>query len=244
MTKNQKVAIILGVVCCILVISIFTQMKTVNDMENSVGTTLSANSELIDEVFSAQEDYDKLYAQLEKAEEELEKIRTEATAGNQEATDAEAELKENNILLGLTEVKGEGIVITLDDNRNVEGSEVNLSQYLIHEEDLLRIVNELFNAGAEAVSINENRVTSMTAVRCDGNIIRVNGQIITVPITIKAICSKAIQGTLRRPGGYLQLMANAGIEINIVTSDEMGEIVIPKYNGVYASSYITRGDEE
>lgn len=240
MIKNNKIAIVLGVVCCILVISIFTQMKTVNDMENSVGTTLSANSELIDEVFSAQEDYDKLYAQLEKAEEELEKIRTEATAGNQEATEAEAELKENNMLLGLTEVKGEGIIIILDDNRNVEGDEINLSQYLVHEQDLLQIVNELFNAGAEAISINEHRVTNITAIRCDGNIIRVNGQIITVPITIKAICSKAIYNTLIRPGGYLQAMANAGLPPDIERSDE---IIIPKYNGVYSSSHIVRGDE-
>lgn len=240
MIKNNKVAIVLGVVCCILVIAIFAQMKTVNEMENSVGTTLSANSELIAEVLSAQEDYDKLYAQLEKAEEELEEIRTEATAGNQEATDAETELKENNKLLGLTEVKGEGIIITLDDNRNVESSEGNLSQYLVHEEDLLQVVNELFNAGADAVSINEHRVTSITAIRCDGNIIRVNGQIITVPITIKAICSKAIYNTLIRPGGYLQLMANAGVYPDIEKSDE---IVIPKYNGVYSNTYITRGDE-
>lgn len=240
MTKNQKVAIILGVVCCMLVISIFAQMKTVNDMENSVGTTLSANSELIAEVLSAQEDYDKLYSQLEKAEEELEKIRTEATAGNQEATDAEAELKENNMLLGLTEVKGEGIIIILDDNRNVESDEINLSQYLVHEQDLLHVVNELFNAGAEAVSINEHRVTNTTAIRCDGNIIRVNGQIITVPITIKAICSKAIYNTLIRPGGYIQAMADEGVPPKIERSDE---IVIPKYNGVYSSSHIVRGDE-
>lgn len=240
MTKNQKVAIVLGVVCCILVISIFAQMKTVNDMENSVGTTLSANSELIDEVFSAQEDYDKLYAQLEKAEEELEKIRTEATAGNQEATDAEAELKENNMLLGLTEVKGEGVIITLDDNRNVEGDEINLSQYLVHEQDLLQIVNELFNAEAEAISINDHRITNITAIRCDGNIIRVNGQMITVPITIQAICSKAISNTLNRPGGYLQRMADEGIDVKLGTSDE---IVIPKYNGVYSSSHLVRGDK-
>ena len=240
MIKNNKVAIVLGVVCCILVIAIFTQMKTVNDMENSVGTTLSANSELIAEVLSAQEDYDKLYAQLEKAEKELEQIRTEATAGNQEATEAEAELKENNMLLGLTEVKGEGIIITLDDNRNVESTEGNLSQYLVHEEDLLQVVNELFNAGADAISINEHRVTSITAIRCDGNIIRVNGQIITVPITIKAICSKAIYNTLIRPGGYLQLMADAGVIVEIEKSDE---IAIPKYNGVYSNTYITRGDE-
>ena len=240
MIKNNKVAVVLGVVCCILVIAIFAQMKTVNDMENSVGTTLSGNSELIDEVLSAQEDYNKLYAQLEKAEEELEQIRTEATAGNQEATDAEAELKENNMLLGLTEVKGEGIIITLDDNRNVESDEGNLSQYLVHEEDLLQVVNELFNAGADAISINEHRVTNTTAIRCDGNIIRVNGQVITVPITIKAICSKAIYNTLIRPGGYLQLMADEGVVVEIERSDE---IVIPKYNGVYSSAHLVRGDE-
>ena len=238
MIKNNKVAIVLGVVCCILVISIFTQMKTVNNMENSIGTTLSANSELIAEVLSAQEDYDKLYAQLEKAEEELEQIRTIATAGNQEATEAEAELKKNNMLLGLTEVKGEGIIITLDDNRNVENDDVNLSQYLVHEQDLLQVVNELFNAEAEAISINEHRVTSTTAIRCGGNIIRVNGQVITVPIKIQAICSKAIYNTLIRPGGYLQWMADGGVIVEIEKSDE---IVIPKYNGVYSSSHLEKG---
>lgn len=238
--KNNKVAIILGVVCCVLVISIFAQMKTVNEMENSVGTTLSANSELIDEVLSEQEEYDKLYKQLEKAEEELERIRTEATAGNQEDLAAETELKENNMLLGLTEVKGQGIIIKLDDNRNVEGDELNISQYLVHEEDLLHVINELFNAGAEAISINEHRVINTTAVRCDGNIIRVNGQIITVPITIKAICSKAILNTLIRPGGYIQWMEDAGVIVEIDSSDE---IVIPKYNGVYTDVHLVRGEE-
>lgn len=240
MIKNNKVAIVLGIVCCILVISIFAQMKTVNEMENSVGTTLTANSELIDEVLSEQEQYDRLYEQLERAEEMLEVIRTKATAGNQEDLEAEAELKENNKLLGLTEVKGEGIIIKLDDNRNIEGDELNLSQYIVHEEDLLQVVNELCNAGAEAISINEHRVTNTTAVRCDGNIIRVNGQVITVPITIKAICSKAIYNTLIRPGGYLQLMADEGVIVEIDSSDE---IVIPKYNGVYTDAYIVRGDK-
>lgn len=244
MTKDQKVAIVIGSVCLVLVIAIFAQIKTVNDMENSVGTTLSGNSELIDEVFSEQEKYDYLYKQLEKTEEKLEEVRTEATAGNQEDLEKENELKQNNMLLGLTEVKGEGIIIILDDNRNVEGDELNLSQYIVHEEDLLQVINELYNAGAEAISINEHRITNTTAIRCDGNIIRVNGQIITVPITIKAICSTAIFNTLIRPGGYLQLMADEGVIVKIFTSIDTGEeIVIPKYNGVYTDTHLTRGDE-
>ena len=119
MLKNKNVAIALGILCCILVIGIFAQMKTVGEMQNSVGTTLSSNSELIDEVLSEQEKYNRLYDQLEKAEKRLEKVRKEATAGSQEATDAEKELKENNMLLGLTDVKGEGIIIKLDDSKDV-----------------------------------------------------------------------------------------------------------------------------
>lgn len=240
MDKNKKAAIVMGTVCFVLVISIFIQMKTVNEMGNSVGTTLSANSELIGEVLSQQEEYNKLYAQLEKTEEKLEKIRKEATAGNQEASEAEKELKENNVLLGLTEVKGEGLIIYLDDNRNVEGDELNISKYLVHEEDLLQIVNELFNAEAEAVSINEHRVTNTTAIRCDGNIIRVNGQVVTVPITIRAICSKAIYNTLIRPGGYIKRMADEGVVVKI---EEKDEITVPKYNGVYSNAHLARGDK-
>ena len=105
---------------------------------------------------------------------------------------------------------------------------------------MLHVINELYNAGAEAVSINGNRIVSTTSVLCDGNIIRVNGKIITVPITIKAICSKSIYNTLIRPQGYLQLMANEGVVVNIESSDE---ITIPKYEGVYSSSHLTRGEE-
>lgn len=237
--RKKYIAIILGIVCFILVISIFTQMKTVENMKKTVNTGLSRNSDLIDEVFRLQEKNNKLYEQLEDSENRLEKIRTQAASGSKEDTEAEAELKENNLLLGLSEMKGEGIIITLDDNRNIQGDELNVSQYLVHEEDLLQVVNELFNAGAEAISINGHRIVNSTAILCDGNIIRVNGKVITVPITIKAISSKAIYNTLIRPKGYLQLMADEGVDVKIESSDK---ITIPKYDGVYNYSHLTGGD--
>lgn len=237
--KKQYIAIVLGLVCFILVISIFMQIKTVTKMQATVGTTLSANKGLIDEVFSMQEKYDNLYEELEEREKQLEKIRTEAASGNEEDANYEQELKENNLLLGLSDMKGEGIIITLDDNRNAEADEVLASQYIVHEEDLIQVVNELFNAGAEAVSINNNRVVNTTSILCDGNIIRVNGKIITVPVTIQAICSRSIYNNLIRPQGYLQLMADEGVVVKI---SESGNITIPKYDGIYSYNYIARGD--
>ena len=223
--RKKYIAIVLGIVCFILVISIFTQMKTVESMKKTVNTGSSRNSDLIDEVFRLQEKNNKLYEQLEDSEDRLEKIRTQAASGSEEDTESEAELKENNLLLGLSEMNGEGIIITLDDNRNIQGDELNVSQYLVHEEDLLQVVNELFNAGAEAISINGHRV--------------VNGKVITVPITIKAISSKAIYNTLIRPRGYLQLMADEGVDVKIERSDK---ITILKYDGVYNYSHLTGGD--
>lgn len=237
--RKKYIAIVLGIVCFILVISIFTQIKTVESMKKTVNTGSSRNSDLIDEVFRLQEKNNKLYEQLEDSEGRLEKIRTQAASGSEEDTESEAELKENNLLLGLSEMNGEGIIITLDDNRNIQGDELNVSQYLVHEEDLLQVVNELFNAGAEAISINGHRVVNSTAILCDGNIIRVNGKVITVPITIKAISSKAIYNTLIRPRGYLQLMADEGVDVKIERSDK---ITIPKYDGVYNYSHLTGGD--
>lgn len=238
--KKEYVAVVLGMVCFVLVISIFMQIKTVDNMKTSVGTTLSQNSELIDEVFRTQEKYETVFRQLEDAEKRLEIIRTKAISGNEEDANVETELKENNKLLGLTELKGEGIIITLDDNRNAK-DEIDLNKYLVHEDDLLHVVNELFNAGAEGISINGHRVVGSTSILCDGNIIRVNGEIVTVPIEIKAICSKVIVNTLIRPGGYLQLMADEGVVVEI--DDTRDTITIPKFNGVYNFTHLARGEE-
>ena len=238
--KKGHVAIALGMVFFVLVIAVFMQVKTIDNMKNSVGTTLSQNSELIDEVFRYQEKYEAVFRQLEEAEKRLEVIRTKAISGSEEDANVEAELKENNKLLGLVELKGEGIIITLDDNRNAK-DEIDLNKYLVHEDDLLYVVNELWNAGAEGISINGHRVVGSTSILCDGNIIRVNGEIVTVPIEIKAICSKVIVNTLIRPGGYLQLMADEGVVVKI--DDTLDSITIPKFNGVYNYTHLIRGEE-
>lgn len=241
--KKQHIAVILGAVCMVLTMAIFTQIRTINSMRKSVGTTLSKNADLIDEVLHSQEENKNLYKELEMAEAKLEIIRTRAIAGNQEDAETEKELKDNNTLLGFSEMKGEGLIITLDDNRKVDGDELNISQYLVHEGDLLHVVNELFNAGAEAISINDNRVVTPTDILCDGNIIRVNGKITTVPIKIKAICSTSIYNTLIRPKGYLKIMEEQGVVVDIKSSDEIGQIIVPKYDGIYSNSHLTRGED-
>ena len=153
-----------------------------------------------------------------------------------------SEKKEDRKLLGLTEVTGPGFIINLDDNRQINSSEVlNVSDYLVHEGDLTYIINELFNAGADAIAINDQRITSKTSILCDGNIIRINGEMVSVPITIKAIgYPERLDYALNRPGGYLEILANAGVQVYVQKSDK---VTLPKYEGVYSSDFLPTGDE-
>ena len=225
----------------VLTIAICVQINTIEEATSTVGTTLRDNSGLRDELLSVQAKYQSLYNELEEREKNLEETRQKAANNNESDAKNEEQIKNNQKLLGLTEVSGQGLIIRLDENREVDSNQVlNINGYLVHEEDLLYIVNELFNAGADAVSINDQRIVSTTSILCDGNIIRVNGEMIGVPITIKAIgYPERLDGALTRPGGYLEVMANDGVIVSVERSENIN---ISKYNGVYAYEYLTRGD--
>lgn len=96
------------------------------------------------------------------------------------------QLKRSEVLAGLTEVEGEGIILTLTDStwqtdsNTVEGKEL----LLIHDGDLRQAISELAAAGAEAYSINGQRVISTTPIRCVGPVITVNEQKMAPPYEI------------------------------------------------------------
>lgn len=238
--EKYKIAVILGIVCFTLTIGICIQIKSVDSITEKEGISISDNSELIDEVFKQRQIYKDAYKRLEEAELKLETIRTQATENSGIDNSIEEQIKNNNRLLGLTEVKGAGIIIKLDDNRDVNIDEllIDPSSLIVHEGDLIQIVNELFNAGADAISINGKRVVSTTAILCDGNIIRINDEMVGVPIEIKAIgYPERLYYALNRTQGYLDLMKRDGV---IVSTEKKDELTIPKYEGVYQYEYIKR----
>ena len=232
----KKTAIVLGTVCLILTIAIFIQIKTVESITNEEGISLNDNAELKNEVLKWRQAYRDAYNQLEDAEQRLEEARTQVATNNTVDTEVENQIKKNNELLGLTEVKGSGVIIRLDENREVKQEDIiALNSYLVHEGDLIHIINEVYNAGADAISINGKRIVNTTSILCDGNIIRINDEIVGVPIEIKAISYPQALYNLKRKGGYLSLMASGGV---IVEMEESDDITIPKYEGVYKYEYI------
>lgn len=237
--KRWKIALTLGIVCFILTIAISIQFKTIKDSNSTVSQTLTGN-ELRDQVLKWKEKYDKASKDLEKSENKLEEIRLQATQNDENALNKENEIKQDNVLLGLTDVSGSGIVITLKDNNAVNRSSLspldNIELYLVHAGDLVEVVNALRNAGAEAISINDQRITNFTSIYCAGNVVVVNGEKISSPVEIKAIGSpELLYGSITIPGGYLELMKETGVMVEVNKADN---ISIGKYERVLNTQYM------
>lgn len=237
---NKKwIPLILGIMCFILTLLISVQYRTVKNANKVAGTDV--NSELKTEVLIWKEKYEEVYEVLQKAEDILESKREEATNNSNTSSSIQEQLKTLNSLIGTIDVKGNGIVITVADNSNVTTETVgvfdNISNYLIHDKDLLMLVNELKNAGAEAISINDERIINTTSITCDGNVILINGNKISSPFEIKAIGSQeALLGAIQRPGGYLEKELKS---YGLVTKVEKQEnITIYKYSGIINYTFL------
>lgn len=238
MNNKKKIGLILGLMCMLLSYGIAAQIK----MTNSTGSTMSTNAtenELRNAVLKSKEKYDNLYLALEEAEKKLESERANATKNNGELTDLENSIKEGNKVLGLTEVTGDGVKVILNDNQKIPSNSYfgDLNDLLIHYNDVIRIVNELKNAGAEAISVNDQRIVTTSAIECVGNVIKINGVKVGVPFEIKAIGFPAYMiGALDRKGGYLENLRNYELVAEIKKEENL---TIPKYTGVIKFDYAT-----
>ena len=231
--NKKMISLVLGIMCFALTLGICVQIKTVKSSNSTVGSSYEENN-LRTEVLKYKERYDNKYKELEIAEKELEKERQNSTKNNAELEEKEEEITQGNKIIGLTEVTGPGVVITLSDSKKDASSVLNPSTLLVHDVDILGVVNELKNAGAEAISINEQRIVPTTSISCGGNIIDINGEKVGAPFVIKAIGLPEQLAGLSRPGGYLEILEAASIGVEL---KKINNIIIPKYTGVIKYDY-------
>lgn len=234
--KNKKIiSIVLGLMCFALTLGICVQLKTVTGSNSIAGESTGENDELRAEVLKYKEKYDNKYKELEEAEEELEKERQSSTENNSELEQKEEEIKQGNKMIGMTEVTGPGVMITLSDSQKDTSTALNVSDLLVHDADVLSVINELKNAGAEAISINDQRLIPTSSIVCAGNVIEINGEKVGAPFEIKAIGLPEQLAALSRPGGYLEILKTATVGVELKKSNS---ITIPKYTGVITYKYM------
>lgn len=236
MRKEKWQVFIIGGLCFLTAASICVQYRSAQSYitKSDVSVQSMSENKLRDNVLKEQENNKKLSRELQSKLDELENLRKTTASNSEEAQALETQLTELNRLLGYTDVTGKGLVITLQDADASSNGYTN--DNLVHDLDLVDIVNELFNAGAEAVSINDQRITTSTAINCNGNVVRINNEKVSVPFVIKAIGSpEGLYGTMTRPGGYLSLMENGKIKIKV---EKKEELTVSKFNGTHQYKYM------
>jgi len=150
------------------------------------------------------EEMAKLRAEVLKLREEKTKLEIAASSKTDLSEELNNTLQEAKVFAGLTEVEGPGVTVILKDSKKPTEELPNINDAIIHDADVVRVINELWNAGAEALTVNNKRAGPTTSYRCVGSVIVVDGARFAAPIVIRAIGDPdALYGGLNLPGGVL-----------------------------------------
>ena len=222
------VTVVIFIVCIVLVSVMLMQFRTVEQTDITEIENMR-ESELRTALAEWKTKYEEVAVQLEDVNKRIEEYDKTINDNEEASKLIDEELKESNILVGKTNVYGEGVVVTLANNE-----EQKIEAY-----DLIDLVNELRYAGAEAISINEQRVLNMTDIVDMGDYayITVNSQRIQEPYIVKAIGDKDyINSILNLKGsGFVDRSKVLGMNVSSRTENK---VEIPKYDGEFEIKYL------
>lgn len=226
--KNKIVMIVtIGVMVMILTAVILVQFKTVEETDIT-SIEMMRESDLRTELASWKTKYEETFKKYTEIETNINEYR-EKEQTNQEATEVlEKDLEKANMLLGKTDVKGKGIVVTLSDNEYKS----------IESYDLIQLVNELRLAGVEAISINDERIVNSTyIITVNGRNILVNSKPVSSPYVVKAIGNQNYleSGLITKDYGYIDRVIKGNKKT--ATVERQDNIQITKYTGKLELKY-------
>lgn len=151
-------------------------------------------------------------------------------------------MEDLRIKSGLTALEGSGVIVRMDDSKSDVRKGENPNLYVIHDEDILRIVNELRAAGAEAISINGQRLIATSEIRCAGPTLSVNNVRSAPPFEIIAIGDKnSLENSIKMRGGVEDALKVWGIQIEVQSVEN---VYIPPYSGNFRHVYARAVEEK
>ena len=222
------------VVCVVVGFLLAAQLRGVQ-LAGAADATNASRLETLQSLYNdVVEERDGLTEQVGQLQSELELYRQQAASGDEGSEALKTELEQMEITAGLTDVEGPGVTVVLEDSTqaNVTGDEAD---YLIHDSDLLSVINELRSAGAEAISLNGERILATSEVRCTGAVVTVNGRRYAAPYVIFAIGDPdTLYSALTMRNGVVDILSQWGITVRVTASDQL---LIPAYSGTVDYQY-------
>ncbi len=214
------------IICFIVGFTLSVQAKMINGQHLFVSA--KAITDLKTSIDSELKDTEKVQKLVDEAKIALKDYKT--TKPEDAAAFISKLSKERDLykmISGGFDLRGPGVIVIIDDGTRdlFEGEDPN--NVLVHDADLLIIINELKSAGAEAIAINGQRIVDASEIACSGYTVRINGQFFARPFKIEAIGDSArMLAILVAPESYGALLKDYGLTFNAVISDDVS---ISKY---------------
>lgn len=186
----------------------------------------------------------RLKRQIADMRGQLNNTGTDISVG-QSAAASDDETSAQRTAAGMVALRGSGLVVTLDDSTAQEIPEnEDPANYILHEYDLRDVLNALWIAGAEAISLNGERIVSNTSLYCVGTTVICNATRLSPPYVVRAIGNpKALSVALSTSDQVQKLNQRAAIYDLPITVDVDNEVSIPAYNGSFVFKYANPQDE-
>ncbi|GAA0825678.1 DUF881 domain-containing protein [Clostridium tertium] len=234
--KRATSQIFIAIVCAFLGFLLAHQFKLLNERNKS--NIESQNLNINAEIEALKKEKEELIKSNSSLSEELKQLEETASKEGEVEAEIKKQLDNARMNLGLVDVKGPGITITITSKNNIFGSNNSNVTRIISEDEIMHIVNTLRYVKAEAISVNDYRVTPQSGIKNSGNWIWVGtaGQIDpNDKIVIKAIGDKQALKTSINFIGVLEYGALKSYDIKVDDSDE---IIINKTTQSLKSEFV------
>jgi uncharacterized protein YlxW (UPF0749 family) len=231
---NKKGQVAITLIFIILGVMISLQFRT----QKSEGiVSIQRAHELTADLKQAREKIRQLESENDELMDRLKEVETSASQVSAVVQGLRRDLDRARLVAGLVDVEGSGVIVVLDDSARKAQPGEDPNVFLIHDDDILKVVNELTAAGAEAISVNDQRIIALSEIRCAGPAININGIRTAPPYEIRAIGNPhTLETSLKLRGGVIEALEFWGIQVSVKRQDR---ITIPKFSGNLTFDYTT-----
>lgn len=223
MTSLKRFQWALILVGLVLGIMLALQFRVTRDIQQT--DVIRRAQDLTGQVAQMKRERDALQTQVTELRSRMEQM----SAGPQGAQ-LKQEMDHAGVLAGVTELTGPGVEVTLNDSSVSLKPGENPNLYVLHDEDVLRVLNELKAAGAEAMAMNGERLLATTEIRCIGPTIVLNkNKRLAPPYVVTAIGNPdTMENSLKMKGGVAETLQFWGIQVSV---KKMPQVMVPPYTG-------------
>jgi len=135
-------------------------------------------------------------------------------------------------------VTPDGVVVQLDDARNVSVSSRDIDKSICHATDLTDIINTAWKGGAQAIAVNDERVVNSSSVYCVGSTIMVNGRLMSPPFNIAAIGPQnSLLGAFDDPNQLQDIKQRRDVQGLGFRVSRASAVHVPAYSGALNVRY-------